>query len=247
MIIIKKNLCFFIIFLFNFSIKANEMSIEYKEDKPFIIILLGPPGAGKGTQAKQISKLFSIPHISVGDIIREEALHGSSIAMEVKKITDEGKFIPDDLVLKIIEKRISKEINGYILDGFPRNIFQAYFLEKMLSDLNQELTVVFSLNVSPELITERIIYRRTCPNCGAVFNLTTKVPKKEGQCDFCKNELIHRGDDHEDKINFRLSLYNNETVPIIQYYENKEILKEISANESILEVENEIIEYLQNK
>ncbi len=209
------------------------------------IIFLGPPGAGKGTHAKEVSQTLNIPHISTGDIFREHVKNQTELGIKVKSYLDSGSLVPDELVWEVVKDRISKEDckNGFILDGFPRTIPQAEMLEKYLKEKNAVIKVIY-LDASDELVIKRLSARRVCKNCGAIYNLISMPPKKDGICDICGGELYQRSDDKPEVIKQRLETYYKETQPLIDYYRNKGIMYTISAEKEREEVLNEIIKVI---
>lgn len=210
------------------------------------IVLLGAPGAGKGTQATVLSEKLNIPTISTGDIIRNALKSGSDIGKKAKSFVDAGKLVPDEIVVGIIEDRVQKDDcqNGYILDGFPRTISQAEALDKM----NINIDKVIDINVSDELIYKRMSGRRVCKECGATYNVNTKerMPKTENVCDKCKGTLIQRSDDNENTVKERLKVYYSQTEPLVNYYKDKNLLVTIDAEKkSIEEITEEILKEIR--
>jgi adenylate kinase len=198
------------------------------------IIMLGAPGAGKGTQAKRISDRFGLPHISTGDIFRAHLRQGTALGLEVKAYLDAGKLVPDALTCKILAERIDEAdcTKGYVLDGFPRSIPQAEELERVLAGKGQKLDMAIDVAVADAIIVQRLTARRSCPKCGAVYNLTTQPPKTAGKCDVegCGGDLIQRVDDCEETINERLRVYHETTEPIIAFYQERGILKSVAGD-----------------
>lgn len=201
------------------------------------LIIFGPPGVGKGTISGMLIKKYKIPHISSGNIIRE-LVHKDKAFSKFKSIVDKGGLLPDDAVIKIIEKRLMKPDckNGYILDGFPRTIAQAEFLDKDLAKKGINIDHVLDLLASDEVIIERLSGRRMCKNCDAIYHLQNIPPKKAGVCDKCGGELIQREDDQPDVIKKRIIAYHKETQPLIDFYKQKELLVEIDTNKPIDEI-----------
>jgi len=187
--------------------------------KPIALILLGPPGSGKGTVAKSLSTHFAIPHVSTGDILRENVKAGTELGKEVKAIMDAGKLVSDQLVNRLVEDRLGRAdcAKGVILDGYPRTIEQAEVLEGILAKAGLE-TVILYLTVDYEIIVRRLGARRSCPVCGTVYNLTSKPPKKDGVCDVEGAALITRDDDKEEVIRKRLVAYDQQTQPLVDFY-----------------------------
>ena len=186
-------------------------------------ILLGPPGAGKGTQAAIIVKNNNIPHISTGDIFRENIKNGTELGKRAQEYMSKGELVPDDLVIEIATTRLLEDDceNGFILDGFPRTVHQAEELDKFLDEHGQELSTVINLEVPDDVLMKRLTGRRVCPKCSATFHIKEMPPKKEGICDICGDELIQRPDDNEETAGNRIDVYNRETKPLIEYYEKK--------------------------
>ncbi|APH18577.1 adenylate kinase [Clostridium botulinum] len=202
------------------------------------IILLGPPGAGKGTQAKLISEKFSIPHISTGDIFRANIKKKTPLGIEAKRYIDNGQLVPDEVTIGIVKDRLTKDDcdNGFLLDGFPRTVAQAEALDEFLKGINKELDVALLIKVPEEFILERMTGRRVCTSCGASYHIRFNPPKIEGKCDICDNELIQRKDDTEATVKERLEVYSKQTYPLINYYKDNGIISEVNGTESINEV-----------
>jgi len=211
------------------------------------IIFLGPPGAGKGTHAKEVSSILNIPHISTGDIFRDAIKNQTELGMKVKEFLDSGKLVPDELVWEVVKDRLNAEDckNGFILDGFPRTILQAELLDKYLKEKNADLKVIY-LDASDDLVIKRLSSRRVCKNCGAIYNLISMPPKKEGICDICGGELYQRSDDYPDVIKKRLETYYRETQPLIDYYKNRGVMYTISAEKDREEVLQEILKVVKD-
>lgn len=195
------------------------------------IIMLGAPGAGKGTQAKMIADKYQVPHISTGDIFRANIKEGTELGKEAKKYMDEGKLVPDELTVRILLDRVAKDDckNGYVLDGFPRTIPQAEVLDSELTKLNDSVDFAIDVDVPDENIVKRMSGRRACVSCGATYHIVAIPPKKEGVCDTCGSELILRDDDAPETVLKRLGVYHEQTQPLIEYYSGKGILKTVDG------------------
>jgi len=202
------------------------------------IVLLGAPGAGKGTQAKKIIEKYPMPQISTGDLLRAAVAAGTSLGKEAKSYMDKGELVPDSVVLGMVEERMKQDDckKGYILDGFPRNTKQAEALDKMLSSLGMSLTAALSVDVPFEDLMKRLTGRRTCKSCGQMYNIYFNRPAKENICDKCGGSLFQRDDDKEETIKKRLEVYNAQTAPLIDYYGKKGILKSVAGTGSIDEI-----------
>lgn len=207
------------------------------------MILLGPPGCGKGTQAKILIDTYHIPQIATGDILREAVKKGSPLGLEVKTHMDQGLLVPDHLVIKIMEERLqlSDCKRGFILDGFPRTAVQAEALDTTLANLGLELEHVFSIEVDEEELIKRLAGRRVCKQCGESYHLTFNPSKQESVCDACQGELYQRDDDREETIRNRLKVYQTQTAPLINFYKKKSILRSIDGRGNIEEIRGKII------
>ncbi|MEG1739502.1 MAG: adenylate kinase [Erysipelotrichaceae bacterium] len=198
------------------------------------IILIAPPAAGKGTVSFILKEKYHIPHISTGDLLREAVRNNNEFGMLIKETQEKGLLVSDEIVLKLLKNRISDCDcnNGYILDGFPRTINQAVAYEKILADLNKKLGIVILLEVDKELAKNRITGRVSCAKCNAIYNnkFADLKPKVENICDKCNSELTHRSDDNEEAFNQRFDIYLEKTTPLINYYENKNILYRVDSN-----------------
>lgn len=210
------------------------------------LLIMGAPGAGKGTYAEGIAKFYCIPHISTGDIFRQAISEQTATGILAKKFIDQGFLVPDEVTNNIIKERLQKEDcqNGFLLDGYPRNIHQAEAFDKMLKELNLKLDGVINLLVSDDLIVSRIVNRRICPKCGRGYNLLTLKPKKEGICDDCGEQLYQRKDDNEETIKSRLNVYNEQTKPLIEYYTNNKLINNLNGEGDAKEVTEYIIKEL---
>jgi len=211
------------------------------------LLFMGPPGAGKGTQAKRISMKYNIPHISTGDMLREAVAKGTELGMKVKKIMEKGELVSDELINQIVEERLSQEDckNGFILDGYPRTLAQAQELESILQKLSKKLDLALFVDVPEEKLVLRITSRRVCPKCGKVYNLISLKPKNDELCDDCGVRLIQRDDDKEETVRQRYKVYMESTQPLIDYYKNKGILEVVDGDNDIDEVTNNIIKILE--
>lgn len=185
------------------------------------LVLLGPPGAGKGTQAAQIIEKYHIPHISTGDIFRENIKNETELGKKAQEYISKGQLVPDSLVIDIALDRLSKDDcrNGFLLDGFPRTVQQAEALDKYLGNKDSKVEYVLDIQVEKETLIDRLITRRVCRDCGATYNIKGMPPKKENVCDKCGGELYQRADDNEETVNNRIDVYNTQTKPLLDYYE----------------------------
>jgi len=203
-----------------------------------ILILLGAPGVGKGTQGALISKEYGIPQISTGDILRSEVKNETELGKKAKAYMEKGELVPDDIIIEMMEKRIKEEDcrNGFILDGFPRTVAQAEAFDRMLAKNGLELDKVILIDVPEDEIIERLTGRRVCPNCGAVYHVRNNPPKVEGVCDRCGSKLIQRDDDREDVVRKRLEVYKKSTMPLIDYYTKTSKLVKVDGTGDIQEI-----------
>ena len=208
------------------------------------LILLGPPGSGKGTQANLLQGKFDIPKISTGDILRAAVEDRTELGEKAKVFMDQGELVPDEIVIGLIKERINEAdcVNGFILDGFPRTIVQAEKLDEMLSMLGQELDTVVDLEVDPEELLVRLVGRSTCKNCRAMYHRTARPPKVSGVCDECGGELYQRPDDNETTIVKRLEVYNKETAPLKVFYSKQGKLKSLKAWGAVEEIFTRVCE-----
>lgn len=199
------------------------------------IVLLGPPGAGKGTQAKKIADQYGIVHISTGDLFRDNIKNQTPLGKKAKAYMNAGNLVPDELVIALVEDRIAKDDcqNGYLLDGFPRTVAQASALSDYTEKTGKPLDFALSIEVPEEKLIDRIVGRRVCPNCGASYHVTFNPPKKDGVCDRCGGTLTQRKDDTEATVKNRLDVYNKETAPLIDYYRCKDILATVNGDQDV--------------
>lgn len=210
--------------------------------KPLRIVLLGPPGAGKGTQAQKLVSHYKVPQLSTGDILRAERKAGTDIGKQAQAAMDSGKLVPDDLILKLVERELAKGITGYILDGFPRTIPQAEALDKMLSSRTMPLEKAIELTADYDEITRRATGRRSCPNatCGAMYHVDSNPPKKANVCDKCQTPLVQRVDDKAETVVKRLEEYEAKTAPLRPFYESSGRLARVNGVGAIDDIFNRI-------
>lgn len=211
------------------------------------LILLGPPGAGKGTQSKTLMDHFSIPQISTGDILRAAVKSQTAMGLKAKAFMDAGALVPDEVVIGIVRDRLQEKdcAQGFILDGFPRTVPQADALQQVLADLGKELDVVISLRVDNEALVERLTGRRTCAACGRGYHVRFDPPRVESVCDDCGGALLQRDDDREETIRQRLQVYDLQTAPLIAYYRDRELMAEVDGMATIDDVQQQIMRLLQ--
>lgn len=202
------------------------------------IIMLGAPGAGKGTQAKMIAEKYGLPHISTGDIFRANIKNGTELGKEAKEYMDKGLLVPDELTVRLLLDRVAQDDckNGYVLDGFPRTIPQAEVLDEKLSELGEKVDYAVNVDVPDENIVNRMSGRRACLNCGATYHIVSIPPKKEGICDVCGSELVLRDDDKPETVQNRLKVYHDQTQPLINFYEKKGVLRSVDGTLPMEEV-----------
>jgi len=213
------------------------------------LILLGPPGAGKGTQAKMLTETFGTPQISTGDILRAAVKEGTPLGKQAQAFMDDGKLVPDEVVIGIVTERLQEpDCNqGFILDGFPRTVAQADALQENLRELGKELDRVIALQVDTEALVERLTGRRTCKSCGRGYHVKFDPPAVEGRCDACGGELYQRDDDREETIRKRLEVYERQTAPLIDYYRNAGLLIEVDGMQQIEEVRETLLAALRTE
>jgi len=205
------------------------------------LIFLGPPGVGKGTQASSLSKKYAVPHIATGDILRKEMAENSSLGLKAKSFIDAGKLVPDEIIIQMMNERIkqSDAQSGYILDGFPRTLAQGDALTKALSKNGEKIDCVIYFHLDDSALVERISGRRSCPSCQSVYHVVYNKPKNDGIC-ACGTPLIQRKDDNLDTVKNRLSVYKNETFPLITYFKDQGLLAEVVAEGSVGEVTEKV-------
>ena len=210
------------------------------------IIMLGAPGAGKGTQAKKIAEKYNVPHISTGDIFRANIKNGTDLGVKAKSYMDQGLLVPDELVVDLVADRIQQDDAkaGYVLDGFPRTIPQAESLDAALAKMGQKIDYAIDVEVPDENIINRMSGRRACVKCGATYHLQYAKPKAEGVCDVCGEQLILRDDDKPETVQKRLGVYHQQTQPLIDYYENQNALKEVDGTKDMEDVFADIVAIL---
>ncbi len=210
------------------------------------IILLGPPGAGKGTQAAGIVNKYNMPHISTGDIFRKNIKEETELGKKAKEYMDKGLLVPDELTVGLVTSRISEPdcANGFMLDGFPRNVSQAKHLDVFLKETNIKLDNVINIEVDKNILVERAVGRRICKSCGATYHVEFNPPKTEGVCNVCGGELYQRQDDTEETVSKRIQVYLDETKPLADYYANEGIISNINGQQSIDKVFEDIVNAL---
>ncbi len=211
------------------------------------LVFLGPPGAGKGTYAKEITNKLGIPHISTGDMFRETADSGTDLGKKIKEIMERGDLVPDELVNEMVKERLSREDckKGFLLDGYPRTVAQAEALDNILKEMGKELTAAIFFDVPVDVVVERLTNRRVCPKCGKIYNLKTLPPKVDGVCDVCGSELIQRDDDKEEVVRRRYEVYMDNTYPVVEYYEKKGKLYKIDGTLGVDMVVEEVLKIVK--
>lgn len=212
------------------------------------LVLLGPPGAGKGTQAKFLVEELGLVHISTGDIFRSNIKEETDLGKQVKAYLAEGKLVPDELTIAMVWDRLDQDDlqNGYLLDGFPRTIAQAEALDQGLEKRGQELDAVICINVPNETLIQRLAGRRVCPDCGSSYHVTENPPKKEGICDSCGAQLIQREDDSEETVRERITVYDKQTKPLVDYYKKEGKLLDINGDQDVALVTEDIRKALKH-
>lgn len=213
------------------------------------LILLGAPGSGKGSYAVGLKKHYGIPHISTGEIFRNEIASQSELGILAQSLIDRGEFVPDDVTIEIVKKRLQQDDckNGFILDGFPRTLPQAKSLTDFLPTIGKNIDAVVNLEISEDVVVKRIVNRLSCPKCKKGYNLISIPPKNAGLCDDCNTPLIRREDDNEETVLSRLSIYHERTQPLIEYYDKLGLIISIDSNGTIEEVTKDIIVSLEEK
>lgn len=212
------------------------------------IVLIGSPGAGKGTHAKILSKKFHAVHLATGDLLRIRTKDGSELGKRAKEIMDQGQLVPDEIVIAMIRERLSEPDakNGFILDGFPRTVHQAEALENMLKALSLKLDAVLDFEISEKVVLDRLSGRRLCPKCNANYHARNIPPKKEGICDVCGTQLVQRKDDEPNTVLERLRVYKKQTAPLIDYYEKRNLRKAIDGDLEVEPLQKELAELFQS-
>lgn len=210
------------------------------------LILLGPPGAGKGTQAVKIVEKYKVPHISTGDIFRANIKNGTELGKKAKEYMDKGELVPDDLVCEIATSRLLEDDckDGFLLDGFPRTVYQAEKLDEFLEKHGKKIDKVLDIAVEKEELMTRLTGRRVCKACGATYHVTNIPPKKEGICDKCGGELMQRADDTAETVENRIEVYNSQTMPLVEYYEKAGNIAHIDGAIGLENVFNHIVSVL---
>lgn len=214
------------------------------------IFIMGAPGSGKGTFSSKIKEEYNLNHISTGDIFRANISQGTELGLQAKAYAEQGKLVPDEITNKMVKDylaTLSDKKNGYLLDGYPRTLDQAKAFEEMTDGTDLAVDVILAMDVPTDVLTRRITGRRTCKDCGEIYNIYSKPTKVEGVCDRCGGELIQRKDDNEESLKVRLDEYSNNTEPVIDYYEKKNMVSHINADASMDEIWSSVKEALKNK
>lgn len=213
------------------------------------ILFMGPPGAGKGTQAERIVSEFGIPHISTGDAFRAAVKQGTPLGVKAKEYMDQGLLVPDDVTIGIVKERLQEEDckTGFLLDGFPRTISQAEALDEILASMGRQLEHVINLEVDRNLLLARLTGRRICKSCGSTYHLIFNPPAQDNICDKCSGELYQRSDDNEEKVGTRLDEYTNKTTPLLNYYQKQNLLRQVDGEQEIDQVTSAIATILRGQ
>ncbi|CDA33562.1 adenylate kinase [Firmicutes bacterium CAG:536] len=214
------------------------------------IFIMGAPGSGKGTFSSKIKEEYNLNHISTGDIFRANISQGTELGLQAKAYAEQGKLVPDEITNKMVKDylaTLSDKKNGYLLDGYPRTLDQAKAFEEMTDGTDLAVDVILAMDVPTDVLTRRITGRRTCKDCGEIYNIYSKPTKVEGVCDCCGGELTQRKDDNEESLKVRLDEYSNNTEPVIDYYEKKNMVSHINADASMDEIWSSVKEALKNK
>lgn len=214
------------------------------------IFIMGAPGSGKGTFSSKIKEEYNLNHISTGDIFRANISQGTELGLQAKAYAEQGKLVPDEITNKMVKDylaTLSDKKNGYLLDGYPRTLDQAKAFEEMTDGTDLAVDVILAMDVPTDVLTRRITGRRTCKDCGEIYNIYSKPTKVEGVCDRCGGELTQRKDDNEESLKVRLDEYSNNTEPVIDYYEKKNMVSRINADASMDEIWSSVKEALKNK
>ena len=208
------------------------------------LLFFGPPGAGKGTQAKIVAKEFNVEHISTGDILREAVNKGTDLGEKVKNIMERGELVPDEIMNELVKQKL-EEVNSFILDGYPRTLEQAKFLDAVLKQIKKEIDAAVLIDVPEDEIVKRISNRRVCPNCGKVYNLITLKPKNDEKCDNCGTKIVQRDDDKENVVRERYRIYRKTTEPVIEYYRKNNKIVTVNGLQDVEEVTKELFNMLR--
>jgi adenylate kinase len=213
------------------------------------IVLLGGPGAGKGTQAQKLAEKYSLAHIATGDILRQSIKDGTELGLKAKSYMDKGLLVPDEVVIGLIKERLAKDDvkSGFVLDGFPRTVPQAEALDSLTRELDMPMNAVINIKTSPEAVIERLSGRRTCRDCQTVYHIVYSAPKTEGKCDRCGGELYQRDDDKEEAIKKRLDVYEKQTFPLLEHYKTSGKVLEVSGDVPIADVFDSIVQTLRKE